>query len=35
MVLGKIELQSYLIPPEDAQLRFPAEFWPEEFWQNT
>ncbi len=33
--IGKVELQSYLIPPEDAQLRFPAEFWPEEFWQNS
>ena len=32
--LGKLELQSYLIPPEHAQLKLPAEFWPEEFWQN-
>ena len=32
--VGKLELQSYLIPPEHAQLKLPAEFWPEEFWQN-
>ena len=32
--VGKLELQSYLIPPEHAQLKFPAEFWPEEFWRN-
>ena len=28
--LGKLELQSYLLPPEDAQLRFPDDFWPEQ-----
>ena len=28
--LGKLELQSYLLPPEDAQLRFPDEFWPQQ-----
>ena len=32
--VGKLELQSYLIPPEHAQLKLPAEFWPEESWQN-
>ena len=32
--VGTLELQSYLIPPEHAQLKFPAEFWPEEFWRN-
>ncbi|MDE0446445.1 MAG: hypothetical protein OXH96_07195 [Spirochaetaceae bacterium] len=29
-MLTRIELQSYLLPPEDAQLRFPDEFWPEQ-----
>ena len=32
--LGKLELQSYLLPPEDAQLRFPVEFWPEQRQEN-
>ena len=32
--LGKLELQSYLLPPEDAQLRFPDEFWPEQHQEN-
>ena len=27
--VGKIELQSYLVPPEDGQVSFPVEFWPE------
>lgn len=25
--VGMLELQSYIAPPEDAQLRFPATFW--------
>ena len=32
--LGKLELQSYLLPPEDAQLKFPDEFWPEQHQEN-
>ncbi len=32
--LGKLELQSYLLPPDDAQLRFPDEFWPEQHQEN-
>ena len=32
--LGKLELQSYLMPPQDAQLRFPDEFWPEQRQEN-
>ena len=27
--VGKIELQAYLIPPEDGQISFPISFWPE------
>ena len=30
--VGKLDLQSYLIPPADAQLSFMAEFWPEDYW---
>ena len=32
--LGKLELQSYLMPPEDAQLRVPNEFWPKQLQEN-
>ena len=27
--VGKIQLQAYLIPPEDGQISFPLQFWPE------
>ena len=27
--LGKLELQSYLVPPEGAQLVLPGDFWPQ------
>ena len=32
--VGELELQSYLIPPEGTQLRFPADFWPEGYWPD-
>lgn len=30
--IGKVEMQHYLMPPEDAQLTFPADFFPAESW---
>ena len=30
--VGELELQSYLIPPANAQFSFPAEFWPKGYW---